>query len=54
MDSTAFPGTPSDTTWSSTTHASEPTRAIFVDFNHGGSYYLHKKNWRLMRCVRGQ
>jgi hypothetical protein len=54
VDPLAFPNTRNDTTWSSTTHASEPTRAIFVDFNHGSSYYLHKKNWRLMRCVRGQ
>jgi hypothetical protein len=54
IDFTVFPGTPGDTTWSSTTHASEPTRAIFVDFNHGGAYYLDKKNKRMQRCVRGQ
>jgi formylglycine-generating enzyme required for sulfatase activity len=52
IDPIAFPNTRNDTTWSSTSHAPEPSRAIFVDFNHGGAYYLDKLNLRLRRCVR--
>jgi hypothetical protein len=39
--------------WSSTTYASSPASAWFVDFNSGSLYYFFKENSGYVRCVRG-
>jgi hypothetical protein len=56
IDTSIFPGLPENVCWSSTTIASEPTKAWVVWFSErglviGGSHN-HKNDARPIRCVR--
>ncbi len=52
IDSTAFPATPSDAFWSSTTYAPFPSSAWFVNFVSGYSYADNKTYSFYVRLVR--
>lgn len=53
VDSTAFPGTPSNVYWSATPHAANPASfAWYVDFRDGSSGTYNKGASRSVRCVR--
>lgn len=52
IDTTAFPGTPSEFFWSSSPYANDATNAWVVHFNFGNSsYFTVSYNYRV-RCVR--
>ena len=54
IDTTAFPATPSDYFWSSSSYAGDATSAWFVDFEYGSLDSSEKTPYAFsVRCVRG-
>jgi hypothetical protein len=53
IDRVAFPNTEKDRYWASTTHASNPSDAWYLDFFDGSNYALYKFLPIYVRCVRG-
>ncbi len=53
IDSTAFPGTPTLATWSSTRRAGTPTQfALMIGFGNGATSYSPVTSAHWVRCVR--
>lgn len=52
IDTTAFPGTPLDWFWTSTTYAPVPSVAWFVNFNYGNTVAYNKTDASYVRLVR--
>jgi len=53
IDTSAFPGTPVEFTWSSTTRSDRPTYAWGVTFDYGSVFYYGKSDGKdgYVRCV---
>ncbi len=52
IDAAAFPGTPSDWFWTSTTWQAKPDEGWFVQFGGGGSNHYPKTDVHRVRCVK--
>lgn len=52
IDTTAFPGTPLSSFWTSTNYAPLPSRAWFVYFDNGNTYAYNKTGTYYVRLVR--
>lgn len=52
IDLSAFPGTPSEYFWTSSSHTVLPSNAWHVYFYSGYVYYFDKINAFAVRCVR--
>jgi hypothetical protein len=53
IDTTAFPGTPSNWFWTSASYAYNTSNAWYVDFSYGDVNNNSKTNNYYVRCVRG-
>jgi len=53
LNTTVFPNTTAYDYWSSTTKATSPSKAWYINFGNGTSFYKEKTHYSYVRCVSG-